>query len=196
MAYENLSDFLSELHDDGELVRITAEVDPILEITEIADRVSKSPGGGPALYFEQVKGSSMPVVINLLGSHKRMCRALGVKSFEEVADRITALIKPQVPEGWIEKLKLVPQLAQLARLPPRIVRTGACQQVVKLGRDVDLAELPVLQCWPQDAGRFITFGQVFTKNPASGERNVGMYRLQLKDRNTCFMHWHLHHDGC
>jgi 4-hydroxy-3-polyprenylbenzoate decarboxylase len=196
MAYENLSDFINELHDDGELVRISAEVDPLLEITEITDRVSKSPNGGPALFFENVKGSSMPVVINLLGSYKRMCRALGVNAFEEVADRIAGLIKPQVPEGWIEKLKLVPQLAQLAKLPPRIVRTGACQQVVKLGRDVDLSELPVLQCWPLDAGRFITFGQVFTKNPVNGERNVGMYRLQLKDRNTCFMHWHLHHDGC
>ena len=196
MAYENLIDFIEELERDGELVRIRTEVDPILEITEITDRVSKSPGGGPALYFERVKGSEMPVVINLLGSYKRMCRAMGVNSFQEVAERIAALIKPQVPDGWIEKLKLVPQLATLAKLPPKIVRSGACQQVVKLGRDVNVFELPVLQCWPQDAGRFITFGQVFTRNPESGERNVGMYRVQLKDANTCFMHWHLHHDGC
>ena len=111
MAYENLSDFINELQDDGELVRISTEVDPLLEITEITDRVSKSPNGGPALFFENVKGSSMPVVINLLGSYKRMCRALGLTAFEEVADRIAGLIKPQVPEGWIEKLKLVPQLA-------------------------------------------------------------------------------------
>jgi 4-hydroxy-3-polyprenylbenzoate decarboxylase len=196
MAYENLSDFINELHDLGELVRITAEVDPILEIAEITDRVSKSPGGGPALFFERVRGSTMPVVINLLGSYRRMCLALGVDSFDQVADRIAGLVKPQVPEGWIEKLKLVPQLAQLTKLPPRIVRSGPCQQVVRLGRDVDLGELPVLQCWPLDAGRFITFGQVFTKNPATGERNVGMYRVQVRDRNTCFMHWHLHHDGC
>src|SRR5258708_16686818 len=137
MAYENLSDFINELHDDGELVRISTEVDPLLEITEITDRVSKSPNGGPALFFENVKGSSMPVVINLLGSYKRMCRALGVNAFEEIADRIAGLIKPQVPEGWIEKLKLVPQLAQLAKLPPRIVRTAACQQRVKLGSSAD-----------------------------------------------------------
>src|SRR6185369_7877652 len=135
MPYENLSDFLAELHDDGELVRISAEVDPVLEITEITDRVSKSPDGGPALFFERVKGSTMPVVINLLGSYRRMCRALNASSFEEIADRIAGLIKPQVPEGWLEKLKMVPQLAQLAKLPPRVVRTGACQQVVKLGRD-------------------------------------------------------------
>jgi len=196
MPYENLSDFLAELHDDGELVRISAEVDPVLEITEITDRVSKSPDGGPALFFERVKGSTMPVVINLLGSHRRMCRALNAASFEEIADRIAGLIKPQVPEGWLEKLKMVPQLAQLTKLPPHIVKTGPCQQVIKLGRDVDLNELPVLQCWPLDAGRFITFGQVFTRNPATGERNVGMYRVQVRDKNLCSMHWHLHHDGC
>src|SRR4029078_8763274 len=196
MAYENLSDFLNELQDDGELVRISTEVDPVLEITEITDRVSKSPDGGPALFFERVKGSTMPVVINLLGSYRRMCRALNAASFEEVAERIAGLIKPQVPEGWLEKLKLVPQLAHLARCPPRMGRSGACQQVVKLGRDVDLSELPVLQCWPLDAGRFITFGQVFTQNPVTAERNVGIYRLQVRDKNTCFMHWHLHHDGC
>src|SRR5438552_1723577 len=196
MAYDSLSEFINELYDDGELVRISTEVDPILEITEITDRVSKSPGGGPALFFERVRGSSMPVVINLLGSYKRMCRALGVNSFEEVAERIAGLIRPQVPEGWLEKLKLVPQFAQLARIPPRVVRTGACQQVVRLGRDVDLAELPVLQCWPLDAGRFITFGLVITRNPAAVERNVGMYRLQLADCHTCLMHWHLHPDGC
>jgi 4-hydroxy-3-polyprenylbenzoate decarboxylase len=195
MAYDNLSDFLNELQDDRELVRISAEVDPVLEITEITDRVSKSPDGGPALFFENVKGSSMPVLINLLGSQKRMCRALGVQSFDEVAARVAGLIKPQAPEGWIEKLKLVPQLGQPAKLPPRFVRSGVCQQVVKLGRDVDLTELPVLKCWPEDAGRFITFGQAFTKHPGNGERNVEMYRLQVHDKNSCFIHWNMHHDG-
>ena len=102
MAYANLIDFIEELEQHGELVRIRTEVDPILEITEITDRVSKSPDGGPALFFEKVKGSEMPVVINLLGSYRRMCRAMGVKSFEEVAERIAGLIKPQVPEGWLE----------------------------------------------------------------------------------------------
>jgi 4-hydroxy-3-polyprenylbenzoate decarboxylase len=197
MPYDNLIDFINELEHAGELVRISAEVDPILEITEIADRVSKSPDGGPALFFERVKGSTMPVVINLLGSYRRMCRALGVQSFEEVAARIEALIKPEKPEGFLDKLKLGSKFAlEVKNLLPRMVRSGACQQVIKPGRDVDLFELPVLQCWPEDAGRFITMGQVFTKNPTTGERNVGMYRLQVKDRTTCFMHWHLHHDGC
>lgn len=193
MAYDNLSDFINELHDDGELIRISAEVDPVLEIAEITDRVSKSPHGGPALFFENVKGSSLPVAVNLLGSEKRMCRALGVKSFEEVADRIAGLLKPPVPEGWIETLKQVPQRAQLARLPPRMVRTAACQQVLKLGRDVDLGELPVLQCWPFDAGRIITAGQLFTKNPGSEDRNVGMFRVQVKDKNTGVLYWNRHH---
>lgn len=194
MAYERLGDFMDELERDGELVRVSAEVDPVLEIAEITDRVSKVEG--PALFFERVKGHEMPVAINLLGSTARMCRALGVKSFDEMGERIAGLIKPAVPQGWVEKLKMVPQLAQLANIPPKIVKAGACQQVVKIGSDVDLNELPVLQCWPLDAGKFITFGQVFTRSPESGERNVGVYRLQLRDPNTTAMHWHTHHDGC
>src|SRR3990170_253767 len=200
MAYDCLADFIEELERAGELVRIKVEVDPELEITEITDRVSKSRGpdgkyGGPALFFERVKGSRIPLVINLLGSERRMCRALGVGTLEEMAERIAALIKPQVPEGWLAKLKMLPQLAQLANLPPRSVKSGACQQVVKTGDEVDLSELPIIQCWPLDAGRFITFGQVFTRSPETGERNVGMYRLQVRSRNTTAMHWHLHHDG-
>jgi len=187
MAYDNLSDFLNELQDDGELVRISTEVDPILEITEITDRVCKSPYGGPALFFENVRGSTLPVVSNLLGSEKRVCRALAAKSFDEVAARIAGLGRPQVPEGWFEKLKLAPQPA---RLPPRIVRSGVCQQVVKLGRDVELGEFPILQNWPLDAGRSITLAQVFSKNPANDERNVGLYRLVVKDKNTLSIHWH------
>jgi 4-hydroxy-3-polyprenylbenzoate decarboxylase len=191
MPYDNLSDFLNELQDDGDLVRVSAEVDPILEITEITDRVSKSPHGGPALFFENVRGSPMPVVSNLLGSYKRMCRALNARSFEEVAGRIVELIEPQVPESWIEKLKMAPP----ARLPPRIVRSGACQQVVKLGRDVDFGELPLLQSWPLDPGRLINLGQVLTKNPATDERNLELYGVQVKNKNTCAIHWHPHQAG-
>ncbi|MSR56127.1 MAG: menaquinone biosynthesis decarboxylase [Planctomycetaceae bacterium] len=195
MPYDHLSEFLNELQDRGELIRISAEVDPALEITEITDRVSKSPAGGPALFFERVKGSTMPVLTNLLGSSARVCRAMGVTSFDEAADRIAGLIRPQAPEGWLEKLKMVPQFAQTAKFPPRVVRNGPCQQVVKLGRDVDLSELPILQCWPLDAGKFITFGQVVTKHPVKGELSVGMHRVQVCDKNSAFMHWHLHHAG-
>ena len=195
MAYDSLGDFLNVLQDDGELVRVGVLVDPVLEIAEIVDRLCKSPGGGPCVLFERVRGSTMPVVANVLGSHQRMCRALGVTSFDEVADRLAELITPQLPESWLDKIKAVPQFAQWSKLPPKIVRTGACQQVVQLGRDVDLSELPVLQCWPGDAGRLITGGQVFTKSPVTGERNVGAYRLQVRGKNVCSLHWHLQHDG-
>jgi 4-hydroxy-3-polyprenylbenzoate decarboxylase len=185
MAYDNLSDFLNELQDAGDLVRISAEVDPVLEITEITDRISKSADGGPALFFENVKGSSLPVVTNVLGSYGRMCRALQARSFEEVAGRIVELLGPQVPESWLEKLKRSPP----ARHPPRTVRIGTCQQVVKLGRDVDFGELPFLKNWPLDPGRAINLGQVLTKDPATGELHLGLYGLQIKDKNACTVHW-------
>src|SRR5262245_54649044 len=194
MAFESLATFLEELETAGELVRVKAQVDPILEISEITDRISKA--HGPALLFENVQGSPFPLAINVLGSERRMARALGVKSLEEVAERIAALIKPDVPDSFLGKIKLIPMLAQLGSIPPKPVRSGPCQDVVQTGDAVDLTQLPIIQCWPQDAGRFITFGQVFTKNPETGERNVGMYRQQLFNRNTTAMHWHPHHDGC
>ena len=194
MAYESLAAFLEDLDAKGELRRIRAQVDPVLEISEIADRVSKA--HGPALLFENVKGSRFPLAINVLGSERRMAMALGVQDLEEVAGRIAALVKPEVPDSFLAKMKMVPTLARLASLPPRTVSSGPCQEVVRTGDQIDLTELPILQCWPEDAGKFITFGQVFTRHPESGERNVGMYRLQLKDRCTTFMHWHPHHDGC
>ncbi len=205
MNYERLTDFLEELERDGELVRIRCEVDPELEITEITDRMSKSRFdkwglGGPALLFEKVKGSRMPLVINLLGSERRMARALRVRHVDEIAERIASLMKPDVPEGGlVEKLKMLPDLARMAKtlgsLPPKIVASGPCQEVVNTGDQIDLGELPVIKCWPLDAGKFITFGQVFTRNPESDERNVGVYRLQVIDKKTTAMHWHMHHDG-
>jgi 4-hydroxy-3-polyprenylbenzoate decarboxylase len=205
MHYERLTDFLEELEHSGELLRIHCEVDPDIEITEITDRVSKSRDprwglGGPALFFDKVKGSRIPLVINLLGSERRMALALRVKHVDEIAGQIAALMKPEVPEGGlIEKMKMLPDLARMVRtlsaIPPKIVGAGPCQEVVKTGDQIDLGELPVLKCWPLDAGKFITFGQVFTRNPDSGERNVGVYRLQIFDKRTTAMHWHLHHDG-
>ena len=125
-----------------------------------------------------------------------MAKALGVKKLDEVAERIAELIKPDIPDSFLGKMKMVPMLAKLSSIPPRTVSTGACQEVVQTGADIDLTAWPMLQGWPQDAGKFITCGQVFTRSPETGDRNVGMYRLQLKDRNTTFMHWHPHHDGC
>jgi 4-hydroxy-3-polyprenylbenzoate decarboxylase len=194
MAYESLAAFLEVLEAEGDLVRIRTEVDPILEITEITDRVSKA--HGPALLFENIRGSRFPLAINVLGSERRMAKALGVKKLDDMAERIAELIKPEVPESFLDKIKLLPVLARLGSIPPRLVRSGACQEVVLTGEQVDLTALPIIQCWPEDAGRFITFGQVFTRNPETGDRNVGMYRQQLLDRHTTAMHWHPHHDGC
>ena len=202
MAYDNLSDFIAELQDDGELARIAVEVDPMLEIAAITDRVCKSPGGGPALMFENVKGSYLPVVSNLLGSERRMCKALKANSFDEVAERMVNLIKPDLPDGWIDSLKLVPQFAQLTRLPPKTVTSGVCQQVVKMGLDVNLTELPIPQSWPADGGPTITRGQIYTRNSAVGESNAGKQvhcvetvALQVRDRDALFVHWNEHHHG-
>jgi 4-hydroxy-3-polyprenylbenzoate decarboxylase len=194
MAYDSLAAFLEDLEGAGELRRIKTPVDPVLEIAEITDRISKA--HGPALLFENVKGSRFPLAINVLGSERRMAKALGVNDLEEVAARVAELIKPDIPDSFLGKLKMVPTLAKLSSIPPRSVKSGPCQDVVLTGADINLTQLPILQCWPQDAGKFITFGQVFTRNPETGDRNVGMYRLQLRDRNTTYMHWHPHHDGC
>jgi 4-hydroxy-3-polyprenylbenzoate decarboxylase len=195
MPYENLADFLSELQDHGELVRIAAEVEADLEIAAITDRVCKSPDGGPALFFENVRGRSLPVVTNLLGSRRRLCRALGVEAFEQVAERIVGLIQPDVPAGWLESLRLVPQFAQLTKLPPRIVKTAVCQQVVRMGRDIALDELPIPRSWPQESSPTITLGQVYTRSLQTGRRNVGLYPLQVCGENLLCVQWSPHHDG-
>src|SRR5438309_4349044 len=194
MAYDSLAAFLDELEADKDLARIRAEVDPDLEVSEITDRISKA--HGPALLFENVRGSRFPLAINVLGSERRMAKALGVKKLDEVAERIAELIKPDIPDSFLGKVKMVPMLAKLGSIPPKLVRSGPCQEVVHTGDQIDLTQLPIIQCWPQDSGRFITFGQVFTRNPETGDRNVGMYRQQLFNRNTTAMHWHPHHDGC
>jgi 4-hydroxy-3-polyprenylbenzoate decarboxylase len=192
LAHEDLRAFLSALEQAGELRRIKAEVDPILEISEIADRVSKS--GGPALLFENVRGSSMPVLINAFGSHRRMEIALEVGSVEEVAGRIQELVKMKPPEGLLDKLKMIPRLAEFGAFVPKTVKDGPAREVVKKD-GFSLFDLPVLQCWPQDGGRTITFPVVFSRDPASGRRNCGTYRMQVYDERTTGMHWQIHKQG-
>jgi len=189
---DDLQTFVRELEQRGWLKRISVEVDPILEVTEIADRVTKA--GGPALLFERVRGSAYPLLINTFGSTERMCLALGTDSFAAAADRIKNVLKPEIPTTLMQKLRKLPELAQLGSLPPRIVKRGVCQEVVHTD-DADLFQLPVLKCWPEDGGRFVTLGAVFTRHPDSGERNVGMYRVQLFKPKLAAMHWHPHHDG-
>ncbi|MGI5920826.1 MAG: menaquinone biosynthesis decarboxylase [Syntrophomonadaceae bacterium] len=193
MAYKDLREFILALEQRGQLKRITTEVDPVLEITEITDRVSKA--GGPALLFEKVKGSTMPVLINAMGSVERMALSLGVNRLDDIAADIMDLLEiaDNVPHSLLEKVKVLPRLAQLSSFMPRMVKSASCQEVVD--NDPSLAKLPVLKCWPDDAGKFITLGQIYTKNPETGKRNLGMYRLQVYDDKTTGMHWHLHHDG-
>ncbi len=260
MPAPDMQSFVAELERRGWLKRVRAEVDPVLEITEVYDRVVKA--GGPALLFENVRGSRIPVLINAYGTRERMCLALGADSLDEVAERVQALIKPEMPTTLMEKIKKLPQLMQLGSLPPKVVRRGICQDVVQTD-NADLTALPALKCWPGDGdlsanvyahvrdivesgpgnrpstgfdaatrralaernegseharelfgsvawpsifdpqalipppneGRYLTLTNVFTKHPETGERNVGMYRVQVLGRRLAAMHWHMHHDG-
>ncbi|MBS1914444.1 MAG: menaquinone biosynthesis decarboxylase [Bacteroidetes bacterium] len=191
-GYNSTWDLIDALERAGELVRITAEVDPELEITEIATRVMRA--YGPALLFENVRGSKVPLLINAYGSNRRMCMALGAASFDEISERITSLIDIKPPASFKDALKMLPHVAQVRKFPPRTARTAACQEVVYRGPDVDLAMFPIIKCWPEDGGRFITLPQVITRNPDTGAQNLGMYRMQVIDRNTTFLHSQTHHD--
>jgi 4-hydroxy-3-polyprenylbenzoate decarboxylase len=230
MATETLSDFLKLLEQEGELSRVSARVDPKLEIAAICERVCKTPAphghqeldrspaaalGGKALLFENVSGSDIPVAINTFGSYWRVNRALGTQTLAELAERVQALVKPEIPTTLLEKMKKLPELMKLGSFPPKSVRSGICQQVVLEGDKADLNRLPIIQCWPLDgdlesgqladpaavktaergSGRYITLGGIFTRNPDTGDRNIGMYRVQQFGPRKCAMHWHMHHDG-
>jgi len=193
MPYDDLRDFIRALEKAGELKRIPFEVDPYLEITEFADRSVKS--GGPALLFEKPKGSDVPVLINAFASMRRMEIALEVASVEEVAAQISELLAMQKPEGLLGKLKMLPKLAELGNIFPKMVSSGPCKEVIRRQGEFDLKYFPILHCWPQDAGRFITLPMVFSRNPDTGKRNCGCYRLQVFDGSTTGMHWQTHKQG-
>jgi len=190
MAYKDIQDFIRVLEERKLLKRIKVEVDSNLEITEITDRVVKS--GGPALLFENVKGSDFPLLINTFGSYERLNLALEIGHIDDIAKEISEFMDMASYLGFINKLKSVPRLARLARIFPRKVSKAVCQEVVE---EPDLSKLPVLKCWPEDGGRFITLPLVITKDPSTGIQNMGMYRLQVYDKSTTGMHWHLHKDG-
>lgn len=192
MAYSDLRDYIQALERAGELKRIADEVDPVLEITELADRSVKAQG--PALLFENPLGSHIPVLINSFASPRLMELALEVDSVESIAGRISEYLELKTPRGLMGKLKMLPKLAEMGAFFPREVRTGPVKEVIK--RDgFSLFDYPVLKCWPQDAGRFITLPLVFSKNPLTGKRNCGMYRLQIFDERTTGMHWQTHKQG-
>jgi 4-hydroxy-3-polyprenylbenzoate decarboxylase len=193
LAYNDLREWIAALERAGELKRIKAEVDPILEIAEITDRVSKGRDGqgnrgGPALLFENPKGSEIPVLINQFGSERRMRMALEVDSLDEVADRIRQFMDVKSPQGFLDKVKMLPMLAEMGKFFPKAVSTGPCKENIRKD-NFSLNHLPILKCWPQDAGRFITLPCVVTRDPKTGKRNVGMYRMQVYDERTTGMHW-------
>ncbi len=223
VAYADYQEFLGLLEAKGELRRVREPVSPTLEITEIADRVMKT--DGPALWFENVVGPPhrlstpnpasavmgspsihgpvqggdaryAPVAINTMGSRRRMSLALSCEDFEEHAQRIEALIRPEIPNGAVEALKKLPWLlGELKNVPPKHTDKAICQEIVQQGNEVDLTKLPILTCWPEDGGPFITLPLVFTRDPNTGKRNVGMYRIQLYGPRTCGMHWQMHKTG-
>jgi len=192
VAYKDLREFIRRLEAAGELKRISAEIDPVLEITEITQRVTRA--GGPALLFERPKGSRIPLLINLLGSERRINLALESNSLDDVASRIRGFLDLQAPQGLLDKIKMLPKLAELGSFFPKTVKTAPCKEVVR--RDnFSLLEFPILQCWPKDAGRFITWPLVITRNPDTGKRNVGVYRMQVFDEKTTGMHWQTQKHG-
>jgi 4-hydroxy-3-polyprenylbenzoate decarboxylase len=203
MAYASFTDFITALDKAGELKRIGVPVATELEITEIADREMKSPGGGKALLFEKptIDGrvSSAPVAVNTMGSQRRMAMALGIESVDELAEQMRLILKAKPPTGMREAWTLLRQGIDLLHARPRHVSDGPCKEVVHILKEGEeafsLADLPVLKCWPQDGGRFVTFPVVHTRDPDTGERNVGMYRMQIYDGRTTGMHWQVHKVG-
>ena len=192
MAYKDLRKFIEVLKKKGLLKLITAEVDPVLEIAEINDRVVKT--GGSALFFEKPKNSKFPCVINLFGSYERMKLALEVDSIDEIGLRMLEFLEPDIPTNLIEKLKTLPKLKRLADFLPKYVNSGPCKEVI-FRENLSLNVFPILKTWPDDGGRFITLPMVFTKDPETGSRNCGMYRMHVYDERTTGMHWHMHKDG-
>jgi 4-hydroxy-3-polyprenylbenzoate decarboxylase len=198
MTINNLRDFVSLLVEGDQLARISLPVSPVLEITEITDRICKGPPAqNNALFFENIPGFEIPVLINLFGNHERMAWALGVENLDELNHRLSQVIDPRLPRGMREMLGRGQDFLNVLKsigLGPKKVRQAPVQQVIQ-NEQPTLEILPVLQCWPKDGGRFITLPQVITRDPQTGVRNVGMYRLQLLDERTLLVHWQRHKGG-
>jgi 4-hydroxy-3-polyprenylbenzoate decarboxylase len=196
VKYTDLRSFIAELEKRGELVRIRAEVDPKLEMTEIADRTLRA--GGPALLFENPKGHNTPVLANLFGTEQRVALGMGaqdLKALREIGEILAYLRQPDVPKGMRDLMDKAPLLKQVLHMAPKVVRNPPCQYHAKLGADVDLNQLPIQTCWPGDAAPLITWPLVITRGPNKERQNLGIYRLQLLGRNKLIMRW-LSHRGC
>ena len=198
MAYKDLREFIARLQRERELKRIKVDADVDLEITEITDRVSKS--GGPALFFEKPRSQkdgvdyAIPLLINTLGSKRRLELALDASSIEDVARRIEDLLEMRPPEGLMDKIRMLPKLAEMGSFFPKTVKNGPVKEVIER-ENPSIGRFPIMKCWPQDGGRFITWPMVITRSPQSGRRNVGCYRMQVYDDRTTGMHWQIHKGG-
>ena len=196
MAFKDLREFIDALDERGWLKRISTEVDCELEITEITDRVSKMKGDkNVALLFENVKGYDMPVLMNAFGSMERMALAFGVEKVDDIAQEIREILKlPYISlQNKLDLVHIIPTAKRAINFP-KYVKKGPCKEVI-IKDQPSIDKFPILKCWPDDGGRFITLPLVFTKNPKTGKRNVGMYRLQKYDGQTTGMHWHIHKNG-
>jgi 4-hydroxy-3-polyprenylbenzoate decarboxylase len=191
--YQDLAEFLAALEAAGELHRVAVPADPDLEISEIVTRTVRA--GGPALLFERPARGSMPLAINLFGTHRRMAMALGVDDVDEIGARIRDLTRPELPVGWSGIREGLGKVMQLKAAPPKRVRSAPCQEVVYEGAEVDLDRLPALRTWPGDGGIFHNYGLTHTAHPETGKRNLGLYRLQQHSRDTLGMHWQIHKDS-
>ena len=191
--YSDLDDFIADLDKRKLLARIRETVSPELEMAAVIDRACKTKDGGPALMFEKPAGYDMPVAANVFGSLERMCLALGVKTLDDLATEINALMTPQMPAGIMDALKMLPIVSRLTDLMPKTVKDGPCHEVVEKSGTLD--SLPILKCWPEDGGKYITLPLVFTKDPETGMRNIGTYRMQVFDGRTTGMHWQRHKGG-
>src|SRR5438270_5828225 len=189
----DLRAWIARLEREDELVRITTEVDPDLEITEITDRTVKA--GGPALLFENVKGSDLPLLINQFGTERRMCLAFDAPSLDDVARKLADVLELQPPQGLVDKVRGLQKLKSIADSRPKTVRRAPAQEIVLTGDDASLDALPIQRCWPEDPAPFITLPAVITKDPRTGTRNVGMYRMQKLGPRATAMHWQIHKDG-
>ena len=191
--FPDITSFISELERRKDLARISDAVSPNLEIAAVIDRACKSPGGGPGLVFERPTGFQMPVAANLFGSMSRICLALGVDTLDDLAREIDEMTTPPMPKGFVDALKMLPLVNRLTDLMPKTVKDAPCQEVVR--EDAGLDELPILKTWPEDGGPFITLPLVITRDPETGMRNIGTYRMQVYDRRTTAMHWQRHKGG-
>ncbi len=196
MKYKDLREFIAFLEKHGELKRISVEVDPNLEMTEICDRVLRA--GGPALLFEKVKGHTIPVLANLFGTEKRVALGMGRESVDDLRDvgKLLAYLKePEPPKGFRDLIGQLPTLKQVLNMAPKVLRSAPCQENILEGDAVNLYQLPIQTCWPEDAAPLVTWPLVITRGPNKERQNLGIYRMQLIGKNRLIMRWLSHRGG-